>query len=320
MNYWRRIWSQLDRKDLNIMRMLLINGRASYQSIGNELGLSSNTVKARVMKMIDEGTIVRFLTNVKLEAFGYDLIYVTVSHGPDQENEILQKVKLVGDAFMVINCVGGVAVLGIAVKGELEKKMELLKALLEPAVVTSMFPVHASPVKRLTRTDLMLIRHLIKYPRATANDIARAIKISTRTVKRRLDILTKTELIHFMILFNPAAMKGYIQFSIMLDVDKKKYGEVVRHIYRELNDNFLMPPPPLYQESAIVVVLFSDNVHSMDEMFRKVKSLDGVHNVELFMPSKVEFRQDWFVKVIDSLLKKRRETNIIHQEDYVLAR
>src|SRR3989337_152628 len=114
MNYWRRIWSQLDRKDLNIMRMLLINGRASYQSIGNELGLSSNTVKARVMKMIDEGTIVRFLTNVKLEAFGYDLIYVTVSHGPDQENEILQKVKLVGDAFMVINCVGGVTVLGIA--------------------------------------------------------------------------------------------------------------------------------------------------------------------------------------------------------------
>jgi len=310
----------LDRKDLNIMRMLLINGRASYKSIGDELGLSSNTVKARVMKMIDEGAIVRFFANIKLEAFGYDLIYVVVRHGSEQENEILQKAKLVGDPFMVINCVGGMTVLGIAVKGELEKKMELVKTLLEPAVVVSMFPVKASPVKRLTRTDLMLIRHLIKYPRATANDIAKAIKISTRTVKRRFDILAKNEVVHFMILFNPAAMKGYIQFTMMLDVDAKKYRDVVRHIYRELSDNFLLPPPPIYQESTIVVILYSDNVYSMDEMFKKVNSLDGVHNVELLIPSKVEFKQDWFVRVIDSLLKKSKETTVIHQEDYILAR
>ena len=310
----------MDKKDLNIMRMLLINGRTSYQSIGNELVLSSNTVKARVMKMIDDGAIVRFLANVKLEAFGYDLIYVTVSHGHEQENEILQKVKLVGDTFMVINCVGGVTVLGIAVKGELEKKMKLLKTLLEPAIVVSAFPVKASPVKRLTRTDLMLIRHLIKYPRATANDIARAIKVSTRTVKRRFDLLTKNEVMHFMILFNPAAMKGYIHFSMLLDVDAKKYRDVVRYIYKELSDNFLLPPPPIYQDSTIAVLLYSDNVYSMDEMFKKVKSLDGVQNVELFMPSKLEFKQDWFVKVIDGLLKQSRETKVIHQEDYILAR
>jgi len=310
----------LDRKDLNIMRMLLINGKASYQSIGDELGLSSNTVKARVMKMIDEGAIVRFLTNVKLEAFGYDLIYIVVRHGSEQESEILQKVKLVGDTFMVINCVGGVTVLGLAVKSELEKKMELVKTLLEPAIVVSVFPVKASPVKRLTRTDLMLIRHLIKYPRATANEIAKAIKISTRTVKRRFDILTKNEVMHFMILFNPAAMKGFIHFSMMLEVNEKKYLDVVRHIYKELSDYFLLPPPPIYQKSAIVVILYSDNLYSMDEMFKEVKNLDGVKNVELFMPSKLEFKQDWFVKVLDNLLKKTKETNVIHQEDYVIAR
>jgi len=310
----------LDRKDLNIMRVLLINGRASYQTIGKELGLSGNTVKTRVTKMIKDGAIMRFLTNVKLEAFGYDLIYVIVSHGPEQESEILQKVKLVGDTFMVINCVGGVTVLGIAVKGELDRKMELVKTLLEPAIVVSIFPVKATPVKRLTRTDLLLIRHLINHPRATVNDIARAIKVSTRTVKRRFDILTKNEVIHFMILFNPAAMKGYIHFSMMLDVDAKKYRDVVRHIYKELSDNFLLPPPPIYQESAIVVLLYSDNVYSMDEMFKKVKNLDGVQNVELFIPSKLEFRQEWFVKVIDNLLKKSKETKIIHQEDYVITK
>jgi len=166
----------------------------------------------------------------------------------------------------------------------------------------------------------MLIRHLIKYPRATANDIAKAIKVSTRTVKRRFDTLTNNEVMHFMVLFNPAAMKGYIHFNMMLNVDPRKYRDVVRYIYRELSDNFLLPPPPMHQERTIAVLLYSDNVYSMDEMFKKVKNLDGVQNVELFMPSKLEFKQDWFVKVIESLLKKSRETNVIRQEDYILAR
>lgn len=310
----------MDTKDLNIMRALLINGRASHQSIGDDLGLSSNTVKMRIMRMIEEGAIVKFHTNVMVEAFGYDLIYVVVRHGLEQETAILRKVKLVGETFMGINCVGGVTVLGIAVKGELEKKMELLKTLLEPAVVVALFPVRASPVERFTRTDLLIIRHLIKYPRATAKDIARAIKASPRTVKRRLDTLTKKEVLRFMIVYDPAAMKGYIQFSMMLDVDAKKYREVVRYIYKELSKNFLLPPPPIYQESAIVVILYTDNVHSMDEMFKKVKRLTGVQNVELFMPSKVEFMLEWFVKVIDSLLKKSRETSIIRQEEYIRQR
>jgi DNA-binding Lrp family transcriptional regulator len=310
----------LDRKDLDIMRTLLVSGRASYQTIGDAVGLSSNAAKARVMRMMKSGTIVRFVTNVKLEALGYDLIYVTITHAYDLDAKILKKVKLVGDTFMVINCVGGVTVLGIAVRGELEKKMELVKTLLEPAIVASISPVRASPVKRLTRTDLMLIRHLLKYPRATVNDIAKAIKISTRTVKRRFDVLTKNDVMHFMILFNPAAMKGYIHFSMMLEVDERKYRDVVRYIYKELSDSFLLPPPPMYQESTIVVLLYTDNVYSMDEMFKKVKNLDGVKNVELFVPSTLEFRQDWFVKVVEGLLKKTRETSIIHQEDYVLAR
>jgi DNA-binding Lrp family transcriptional regulator len=309
----------MDRKDLNIMRTLLINGRAPYRAIGDELGLSSNTVKARVMRMMDEGTIVRFHTRVKMEAFGYDLIYVTVSHAPEQGKEILEKVKLIGEPFMIINCVGGVTVLGLAVKGELKNKMELLKTLLEPAVVASIFSGKASPMKRITRTDLMLIRYLMKHPRATTNYIAKAVRVSARTVKRRLDLLTKNELLNFSIIFNPAAMKGYIQFSMMLEADARKYKEVVRQIYRELSENFLLPPPPLFQESVIVVILYSDNVYSMDEMFRKVKGLDGVQNVELFIPSKIEFKDDWFVKVIDNMLRKNGD-RVFHQEDYIVAR
>lgn len=299
------------------MRALLINGRASHQSIANELGLSSNTVKSRIAKMLEDRVIVRFLTNVKLETFGYDIIYAVVRHGPEQEKEILQKVKLLGETFMVIRCVGGVTVLGIAVKGEPDQKADILKTLLDPAIVTSVFPVQSSPIERFTRTDLLMMKHLIKYPRATAKDIAKAMRVSPRTVKRRLDALTKKEVMRFMIAYDPAAMRGYIQFSMILDIDPKKYQNVVKQIYEELSQNFLLPPPLMYRESAIVVVLYSDNLYTMDEMSKKVMKLDGVRNVDLFLPTRLEFKQEWIVKMIESMLRKNRETTIIHQEDYI---
>jgi DNA-binding Lrp family transcriptional regulator len=271
------------------------------------------------MRMIDDSVISRFVSNIKLEAFGYDLIYALVSHGSEQKQTIMDKVKLVGDIFMVIDCVGDLTVLGIAVRGELEQKMELVKRIVEPAIVINIFPVHAVPVKRLTRTDLMLIRHLIKYPRASVHDIARSIRVSARTVKRRLDFMTKLDVIHFSVLYNPAAMRGFIQFSLLLDIEEKKYKDVVSKIYRQLGDHFLLPPPPLYQKDMIVVILYSDNVYSMDEMFNGVKNIDGVKNVELSIPTKLDFRLDWFAKIIDKILKKKKEA-VIRQEDYVIAR
>ncbi len=308
----------MDRKDLNIMRRLLINGRASHQSISKELGLSSNTVKTRIGRMMKEGAIEDFHTTVKVEAFGYDIIYVVVRHASERESDILRKAELIGDIFMVINCVGGITGLGIAVKGELEKKAELLKTLFEPAVVTNIFPVRAAPLERFTKTDILLMRHLIHHPRAPVKDIARAIRASARTVKRRLDTLMRKEVLQFTIRFDPAAMKGYINFSMLLDIDARKYKQVVRQIYDELSENFLLPPPPIAQESAFVVVLYTDNLRSMDEMFEKVRKLDGVRNAELLMPSAIRFRQEWLLRVLDSLLRRNRETRIIHQEEYAL--
>jgi DNA-binding Lrp family transcriptional regulator len=301
------------------MRILLVNGRASYQSIGDELKLSSNAVKNRVMRMIDEGAIGRFVTQVRLEKFGHELIYALISHGNGQQETIVDRLKLVGDTFMVINCVGDITVFGIAVRGELEQKMELVKRLVDPAIVINMFSIRSLPVKKLMRTDLLLIRHLVKYPRASVHDLAKALKVSTRTVKRRLEFLAKNDIINFSMLYNPAAMRGFIQFSLLLEIEERKYATVVERIYRQLGDHFLLPPPQIYQKNMIVVILYTDNVYSMDEMFNTVKNIDGVRNVELSIPTRIDFKLDWFVNVIDKVLKQKRE-GVIRQEDYLLAR
>ena len=58
----------------------------------------------------------------------------------------------------------------------------------------------------------------------------------------------------------------------------------------------------------------------MDEMFKTVQNMDGVNNVELSIPTKLEFKLDWFSKLIDKVLKNMKGNAVIREEDYILVR
>ena len=67
----------IDKLNLDIMR-LLRNGRESYKKIADLLGVTENTVRSRVNKLIDEG-ILNFTGNVNPEALkGHRLLYLGV--------------------------------------------------------------------------------------------------------------------------------------------------------------------------------------------------------------------------------------------------
>ncbi len=64
----------LDRLDSAVLRILQINGRATYDDIGAQIGLSPSAVLRRVKRLEDAGVIDRYVALVKPEAVGLGLI------------------------------------------------------------------------------------------------------------------------------------------------------------------------------------------------------------------------------------------------------
>eukprot|EP01030_Chromulinospumella_sphaerica_P009484 gene9484-9293_t len=64
----------LDRLDSAVLRILQINGRATYDDIGAQIGLSPSAVLRRVKRLEEAGVIDRYVALVKPEAVGLGLI------------------------------------------------------------------------------------------------------------------------------------------------------------------------------------------------------------------------------------------------------
>ncbi|GBC74671.1 hypothetical protein HRbin05_00716 [archaeon HR05] len=294
----------MDGRDLAILRALLMDGRASYKSIGRIVGLSTSTVRSRVLNMISTGLITRFIASLDLTALGYNLIHVAVKHRGD-EDYVMDRLRLLGNILMSVTCVGDITVFGLASKGILKERLDLLPMVLQPHSILYTSSMDAMP-RRLLHNDLRIIRQLLMEPRASIKSIASKLNISERTVKRRLDYMLRHNIIHFTVLINPSAMRGFINFSMIItlnDYDSK----VMNRVSSMLDSNMLLPLIHVSQ-NRLVGVLYSESVEGMNELIRRARSIEGVINVDFFIAQRVQWMDGWIGKVIDDMLHVKSYT------------
>ncbi len=291
----------VDGKDLAILRALLIDGRASYKSIGRRVGLSTSTVRSRVLNMLSTGLIARFITSLDLTALGYNLIHIAVKHRGD-EDYIMDRLRLLGNILMSVTCVGDITVFGLASRGMLKERLDLLPIVLQPHSILYTSSMDAMP-RRLLRNDLRIIKQLLMKPRASIKSIASNLNISERTVKRRLDYMLKNNILHFTVLINPSAMRGFINFSMIITLNDYN-NNLMSRLGSVLDSNLLMPLITVSQ-NRLVGVLYSESVEHMNELIRRVRSIEGVMNVDFFIAQRVHWMDEWIGKVIDDMLHSK---------------
>jgi len=289
---------------MQILRRLLNNCRESDRQIGKRVGISGGAVKSRIKKMEQNGIIEYFTLKIEPPALGYGVLYIVVS-GQDLE-EILKQVKLVGEPFFVVPCVGGVIVCSIIVKEDVNQKIDLAKNLMRDVKVLSIFEAENPGLNsNLTKTDLEIIDELLKNPRQKIEAIAMATKLSTKTITRSIDKLQRDEAIQFTLIYNPKKIEGYIPHAILtwIDGDLKK---ILKMLTKEFSEQFMQVP--FIAKNQIVLFMYSDDIFKLDELTQRVRKIPGVASADLFIPKKIAFPQNWIINAI----KASKESPTLH--------
>ncbi|MFX0075151.1 MAG: winged helix-turn-helix transcriptional regulator, partial [Candidatus Hermodarchaeota archaeon] len=65
----------MDDKDLEILKLLLFNGRSTYESIAKKIELTPYLIKKRIKNLVDLGVIQKFATNVNFLIFKSSVCY-----------------------------------------------------------------------------------------------------------------------------------------------------------------------------------------------------------------------------------------------------
>lgn len=306
--YKIRKGDKLDNLDIKILSRLLNNCRESDRQTGKELGISGGSVKARIRKMEDAQIIEKFIIKVDPPVLGLGVLYIVVSG--QNIKEILEQTSLIGKPFVVVPCVGGVVVCGIVVKENLQEKIELAKKLMKDLKVLSIFEAENSGFNsNFTKTDLEILKQLMKDPQQKIESISKKINLSTKTITRCIEKLDENEGIQFTLVYDPTKIKGFIPHAVLtwIDGDLK---ETLKKMEKKFSDSFLQIP--FIAKNQIVLFMYSKDIYNMDILTQKVRNMDNVKSADLFIPKKIIFFHEWLELAIDES-KKSPTLHLVYQ-------
>lgn len=274
--------------------MLLDNCRESDRQIGKKIGISGNAVNTRIQKMIQNKVIEKFTLKIEPPVLGYNVLYIVVS-GQDL-NQILKQVKLVGEPFFVVPCVGDITVCSIVIKENVEEKIKLAKKIMKDVRVLSIFEAQNPGIRSdLTKTDLEIINVLLENPRSRIEEIAKSTSLSTKTIARSLDKLQNDEAILFTLIYYPIKLEQFVPYAILTWINDD-FGKTLKILKEEFSQSFLQKP--FIAKNQIVLFLYSDNIFKIDEVIQRVRKISGVALADLFIPKKIAFPQKWIADTV----------------------
>ena len=294
--------NKLDNYDMKILGILTIDCRTPDRQIGKKVGLSGVAVKSRITKMIKSGIIQNFTVKMEPPSLGYGVIYLVVPS--DDEIGIAKKLKLVGDPFFVVPCLGDITACGIVVEKDLEQKIELVKNLISNARIILTLNAQDSEFRLdLTRTDFKILEQLLKNPREKIDSLAESTGLSTKTVTRTIEKFEVNPAIQFTIIYDPRKLEKFIAFALlaMVQNDTKK---VLKEIEVGFGDCFWQVP--FTAKEMLVLFMYSDNIYNADIMHHKIKHTDGVAFTEVFFPKKIAMPTDWITNAIKNALRSEK--------------
>ena len=287
---------------MKILGILTINCRTPDRQVGKKVGLSGVAVKSRITKMIKSGVIQNFTVKVEPPSLGYDVIYMIIPS--DNESGIVKKLKLVGEPFFVVPCLGDITACAIVVEKDLEQKIELVKNLISNARIVLTMDAKDSEFRAdLTKTDFKILEQLLKNPKEKIDSIAKSTKLSTKTITRTIEKFESNPAIQFTIIYDPRKLEKFVAFALLAMVQNniKKIKKVI-----ETNFGDYFWQVPFTAKELLVLFMYSDNIYNADIMRHKIKKIDGIAFTEVFFPKKITMPTNWISNSIKNAAKSEK--------------
>ncbi len=98
---------------------------------------------------------------------------------------------------------------------------------------------------------------------------------------------------------------GYIEFAVVIDIDKSLFQNILERIYYEMQQ-YLLFILNMNQNEFIFAVLSCTNIPTVDSILARIESYEGVKQIEPYITTKLIYYQDWLQGEIDKSLRSEQ--------------
>lgn len=296
------MWVQ-DRAYSDLMRELWgspgqWNVRKKYAEVARKLGVDEETVRNRINHLRESGFLLgwRLVPNPMLLGRKSTFLFLDFGEAELKEETIPRLKKMNG--VLVISSIYDKSILLSLLDdeaGSCSKQVADMGIKAEILTVPGMgFPPSSFRIKP---TDWEIIRLLLRNAEMKVTDVATEVKISPRTVKRRLNEMLSASAIFIMPLVN-LGKSGGVNCNLMVQSeDGRKTG--VERVVSSRIDNLVFRASD--SKNGLIFGFTAPNITEGNEILKWIKHQPGVKSVRMNIVEQVVHVFDW----IEDEVKKR---------------
>ena len=280
----------------------LWNEKRTYVEVARKLGVDEETVRNRIRNLKDTGFLLgwRLLPNPTLLGCSSSFLFLELED-QDSKDEIISKISKM-DGVMVIASIYGTSML-VTLLDDNEKSSE--KKLIELGIKSETFILPGMNLPglmpfKMTVTDWRIIRLLLDNAEKKASEIASEIKVSKKTVNRRISEMMNSRAVFTMPLVN-LKKAGGISYQMIIQCEEGRKSEVGALVATKI-------PNLVFTASAakndLIFGFNGTNIAEGNDILKWAKNLPGVKAAKMNIVENVVHVYDWLAREVDKRTSK----------------
>ena len=271
-----------------------------FRSIAAKLGVDEETVRNRVKHLRDSGFLLGYRLVPNPDLLGRTFASLRIEF-KDRESKqaaipLLSKVE----GVMNIGSTYDKSVLVTLFAGEDQDFSKLLLSLGVEGEISSVPGLGLRTTNfRMTGLDWEIVSLLLRDAERKLDEIAKQLKASTRTVKRRLNMMMKENAIFTMPMVDLRKTEG-ISYQLRVVSEQDKKSEVEKSVVAKIGDVVFRASD---SQNGSVFGFTGANVAQGNDILEWVKQQPGVRSVTMTIAERVVQVFDWIESEVKRLVR-----------------
>lgn len=274
-------------------------------SVAKALKVSPEAVRERVGRMERAGIIQGYeiFPNFHLLGLEAKALYLRLPDASAVEG-VVQRVGVVDGIIGIHRFTEPELAIDMCVRSpaDFERKVKLLRALAGEGEVIEWKVIPSVKVeRRLTALDWRIIRALRGRALRPLPQVAKDLKVNSRTVKRRFERMSQEGAFVIIPLVDPAKVPGLILFELMVWMEPADAQQAFEDVTRALDDHMVCWDLSTNPGGGnFGFGLYAQRLGDIESCRRKAASIRGVRRVRPLVLQGSEERFAWFNEQIDN--------------------
>jgi DNA-binding Lrp family transcriptional regulator len=271
--------------------------KKTFVEIARKLGVDEETVRNRVKALKESGFLLGWKLLPNLALFGRTSYFVFLEfQNEDEKEQAIPKITKQDGVILIANIYGNSLLVTVAddPKVNLAKKVSELTEKAESFATPGMNLPGLISFK-MTKTDWQIIKLLLRDAERKVREIAKEVKLSTKSVNRRLNEMMDSRAIFIMPVVD-LRKAGGISCHLLVEAQEGKKSEVDEAVSLKI-------PNLVFRASAakndLIFGFNGTNIAEVSEILKLVKNVPNVKSARLNIVQNVVHVYDWIEEEVE---------------------